>query len=151
MDPSRFTSLRRCDFARDIPDVYSPSIWDGWYSGVYTDYESALEKERATWSSASCTSNGALTAMHAVTPNCRQRSAAQAPFGADLAETTPDSLQTGAKAAESHEGDWSETYACDLFDWYLKVQETLPWLPDRRNGASRISPRPCASKIPYRA
>ena len=26
-DPWRFTSLRRCDFARDIPDVYSPSIW----------------------------------------------------------------------------------------------------------------------------
>jgi beta-galactosidase len=24
LDPSRLTSLRRCDFARDIPDVYSP-------------------------------------------------------------------------------------------------------------------------------
>ena len=37
-------------------------------------------------------------------------------------------MQKGAKAAVSHNGDWSETYACDLFDWYLKVQETLPWL-----------------------
>ena len=46
MDPSRFTSLRRCDFARDIPDVYSPSIWAGWYSGVYTEYEDALKKQR---------------------------------------------------------------------------------------------------------
>jgi beta-galactosidase len=27
LDPSRATSVRRCDFARDIPDVYSPSIW----------------------------------------------------------------------------------------------------------------------------
>jgi beta-galactosidase len=53
---------------------------------------------------------------------------AKAPAGADLAENTPDSLQKGAKAAISHNGDWSETYACDLFDWYLKVQETLPWL-----------------------
>ena len=56
-----------------------------------------------------------------------ESAAAKAPFGADLAENTPDSLQTGAKSAESHSGDWSETYACDLFDWYLKVQETLPW------------------------
>ncbi|MGB7265359.1 MAG: glycoside hydrolase family 2 TIM barrel-domain containing protein, partial [Terracidiphilus sp.] len=46
MDPSRYTSLRRCDFARDIPDVYSPSIWAGWYSGVYTQYEEALKKGR---------------------------------------------------------------------------------------------------------
>ena len=46
MDPSRFTSLRRCDFARDIPDVYSPSVWAGWYSGVYTDYEASLSKQR---------------------------------------------------------------------------------------------------------
>ena len=34
----------------------------------------------------------------------------------------------GSQAAVSHDGDWSETYACNLFDWYLKVQETLPWL-----------------------
>ena len=44
MDPSRFTSLRRCDFARDIPDVYSPSIWAGWYSGVYTEYQRCAEE-----------------------------------------------------------------------------------------------------------
>ncbi len=35
LDNSRLTSIRRCDFARDIPDVYSPSIWAGWYSGQY--------------------------------------------------------------------------------------------------------------------
>jgi beta-galactosidase len=53
---------------------------------------------------------------------------AKAPFGADLSENTPDSLEKGARASVSRDGDWSETYACDLFDWYLKVQETLPWL-----------------------
>ena len=46
MDSLRYTAIRRCEFARDIPDVYSPSIWAGWYSGVYTDYQSALEKGR---------------------------------------------------------------------------------------------------------
>jgi beta-galactosidase len=126
MDPSRFTSLRRCDFARDIPDVYSPSIWAGWYSGVYTDYQSALEKQHAQIEHFVHIEWGADShaRRHAEVPE----SAAKAPFGADLSENTPDSLQKGAKAAVSHNGDWSETYACDLFDWYLKVQETLPWL-----------------------
>lgn len=31
LDPSRVTSIRRCDFCKDIVDVYSPSIWAGWY------------------------------------------------------------------------------------------------------------------------
>ncbi len=48
LDSSRVTSFRRCDFARDIPDVYSPSIWAGWYSGSFTEYRSALEKARNT-------------------------------------------------------------------------------------------------------
>ena len=127
MDPSRFTSIRRCDFARDIPDIYSPSIWAGWYSGVYTEYQGALEKQRmqvkhfvhVEWGADSHARRHAEGA---------DSDAAKAPFGADLTENTPDSLQKGARAAISRDGDWSETYACDLFDWYLKVQETLPWL-----------------------
>ncbi|MGD0740493.1 MAG: glycoside hydrolase family 2 TIM barrel-domain containing protein [Terracidiphilus sp.] len=126
MDPSRFTSLRRCDFASDIPDVYSPSIWAGWYSGVYTDYQSALEKEHALAKRFVHIEWGADShaRRHAEMPE----SVAKAPFGSDLSENTPDSLEKGARAAVSRASDWSETYACDLFDWYLKVQETLPWL-----------------------
>ena len=41
LDPTRLTSIRRCDFAKDIPDVYSPSIWAGWYRGRYTEYKSS--------------------------------------------------------------------------------------------------------------
>jgi beta-galactosidase len=127
MDPSRFTSIRRCDFARDIPDVYSPSIWAGWYSGVYTDYEAALLKQREQVKHFVHIEWGADShaRRHAEKPDV---GAAKAPAGADLAENTPNSLQKGARAAVSNNGDWSETYACDLFDWYLKVQETLPWL-----------------------
>jgi beta-galactosidase len=127
MDPWRFTSLRRCDFARDIPDVYSPSIWAGWYSGVYTDYEAALTKQREQVNHFIHIEWGADSHAHRHAERT-DVGAAEAPAGADLAENTPDSLQKGAKAAVSHNGDWSETYACDLFDWCLKVQETLPWL-----------------------
>ena len=42
LDSSRMTSFRRCEFARDIPDVYSPSIWAGWYRGNYREYEQSL-------------------------------------------------------------------------------------------------------------
>jgi beta-galactosidase len=126
-DPSRYTALRRCDFAREIPDVYSPSIWPGWYSGVYTEYKQALEKQR--------TRVNHLIHMEWGADSHARRHAeeldanlAGAPLGADLAENTQDSLQNGAKTAISRDGDWSETYACNLFDWYLKVLETLPWL-----------------------
>jgi len=127
MDPSRFTSIRRCDFARDIPDVYSPSIWPGWYSGEFTGYKAALEKAREQAKHFVHIEWGADShaGRHAEEPDTFDNSA---PVGADLAENTPDSLEKGAKASISRDGDWSETYACNLFDWYLKVQETLPWL-----------------------
>ena len=38
LDPSRLTAIRRCDFCKDIVDVYSPSIRAGWYRGKYTHY-----------------------------------------------------------------------------------------------------------------
>jgi beta-galactosidase len=127
IDPLRSTAIRRCEFARDIPDVYSPSIWAGWYSGAYTDYQSALEKGRESVKHFINVEWGADShaRRHAEGPGSE---ATESSFGADLAENTPHSLEEGASSAISREGDWSETYACNLFDWYLKVQETLPWL-----------------------
>src|SRR5437764_10850498 len=45
LDPTRVTSIRRCEFCKDIPDVYSPSIWAGWYRGRYTEYKASTEEE----------------------------------------------------------------------------------------------------------
>jgi beta-galactosidase len=61
-DSSRLTSIRRCPFAKDVPDVYSPSLWAGWYSGRYTEYKS--------WpvSIACCISNGVAIATPAAIP-----------------------------------------------------------------------------------
>jgi beta-galactosidase len=39
-----------------------------------------------------------------------------------------DYLLTGGIAKASTDGDWSETYICNLFDWHLKEQETMDWL-----------------------
>src|SRR5690606_8251194 len=34
----------------------------------------------------------------------------------------------GGPARVSKDGDWSESYICNLIDWHLKEQETMPWL-----------------------
>ncbi len=127
MDPSRYTSLRRCDFARDIPDVYSPSIWSGWYSGVYAGYQAALEKERETVKHFLHIEWGADShaRRHAEAPDAKLAKIAS---GANADKPGPDDLPANGGPHVSRDGDWSETYACDLFDWYLKVQESLPWL-----------------------
>jgi beta-galactosidase len=126
MDPARLTAFRRCDFARDIPDVYSPSIWSGWYSGVITDYQSVLDKHRAGVKHFLHVEWGADS--HArrhseISDGILEKNSANS----DAAGTDPDDLPA-AGLRVSRDGDWSETYACNLFDWYLKVQETLPWL-----------------------
>lgn len=127
LDSSRLTTIRRCDFARDIPDVYSPSIWAGWYRGTYQEYQKTLETERervnhlfhAEWGADS------HAGRHSEDPD---RVLAKIITGNGTDERGMDYLMTGGEARVSKDGDWSETYACNLFDWYLKTQETLPWL-----------------------
>ncbi len=127
LDSSRMTTIRRCDFARDIPDVYSPSIWAGWYRGTYPEYQQTLETERervkhmfhAEWGADS------HAGRHSENPD---RVLAKIATGRGTDERGLDYLSTGGQARVSKDGDWSETYACNLFDWHLKVRETLPWL-----------------------
>jgi beta-galactosidase len=127
LDPSRVTALRRCDFALDIPDVYSPSIWAGWYSGAYTEYRDALEKWRpraphlfhAEWGADS------HAGRHAEDPD---PVLAHILTGQGTAEKGFAYKLTGGPVRVAKDGEWSETYACDLFDWYLKTQHELPWL-----------------------
>jgi beta-galactosidase len=127
LDPTRLTSYRRADFARDIPDVYSPSIWAGWYSGLYTEYQAALEKQvklqprmlHIEWGADS------HAGRHSEAPD---KAIASVGTGHGTDERGLDYKLTGGAPRVSKDGDWSETYACNLFDWHLKVQESLPWL-----------------------
>jgi beta-galactosidase len=127
LDPSRFTTIRRCDFARDITDVYSPSIWAGWYSGTYPEYQKSLETQRgrvnhlfhAEWGADS------HAGRHSEDPD---KILSHIATGHGTDERGLAYLNTGGPARVSKDGDWSETYACNLFDWHLKTQESLPWL-----------------------
>jgi beta-galactosidase len=43
-------------------------------------------------------------------------------------ERSGDFLFSGGDARVSKDGDWSETYGCNLIDWTLKEQEKMEWL-----------------------
>ena len=127
LDPSRKTCIRRCDFCKDIVDVYSPSIWAGWYRGQYTEYKSSTEKEvkgvnhffHAEWGGDS------HARRHSEDPDAGLTKIAT---GQGTDERGLDYLLTGGNSRASKDGDWSETYICNLFDWHLKEMETMPYL-----------------------
>ncbi len=106
LDDSRLTCIRRCDFCKDIVDVYSPSIWAGWYSRYYRDYQ-AMEKVEQ---------ESVPRFFHAE-------------WGGDshAGRHTEDNRFYEVEAGDRN-GDWSETYIVRLFDWHLKEQEKMPWL-----------------------
>ena len=104
LDPTRLTSIRRCDFCADVVDVYSPTIWAGWYTKRFTDYrqmeEAAIDRYprllHVEWGGDS----------HA-------RRHAESGFDIVAGDKT---------------GDWSESYIVRLFDWHLKEQQSMPRL-----------------------
>lgn len=147
MDPSRVTAFRRCDFARHIPDVYSPSIWAGWYGGVFTEYAKSLETQRARVKRLIHMEWGADShaGRHAENPYA---GLGRVSAGARTDEHGLAYLPTGGEARVSVDGDWSETYACDLFDWYLKTQETLPWFTGSAQWVFKDFPTPLRVENP---
>jgi len=127
LDPSRKTAIRRCDFCKDIPDIYSPSIWAGWYRGIYTEYRQTTEEEfkkvrhflHVEWGGDS------HAGRHSENPD-KTLLAVKTGQGTD--ERAGDASLYGGAARVSKDGDWSESYICNLIDWHLKEQETMPWL-----------------------
>jgi beta-galactosidase len=127
LDPARKTAIRRCDFCRDIVDVYSPSIWAGWYRGDYTEYKdvSLAEFKKSTRFLHVEWGGDSHARRHAENPD-NALSKIKRGDGAD--ERAGDASLYGGAARVSKDGDWSESYIANLIDWHLKEQETMPWL-----------------------
>lgn len=119
LDGGRKTAIRRCNFCSDIVDVYSPSIWAGWYRGNYKDYEQLSKDEmekvkhflHVEWGGDS---------------HAGRHAEAVAPLRKE-GESEGDVALNGS-ALVLEKGDWSETYIVKLIDWHLKTQERMPWL-----------------------
>ncbi|MGN6541710.1 MAG: DUF4982 domain-containing protein, partial [Ginsengibacter sp.] len=115
------------DFCKDIVDVYSPSIWAGWYRGIYTEYKQVTEEEfkkvdhflHMEWGGDS------HARRHSENPD---KALQQIKASGSADERAGDASLFGGAARVSKDGDWSESYICNLFDWHLKEQETMPWL-----------------------
>ncbi|HCY41880.1 MAG TPA: glycoside hydrolase family 2 [Prolixibacteraceae bacterium] len=127
LDPSRKTAIRRCDFCKDIVDVYSPSIWAGWYRGKYTEYlqESKKNMEQVDHFLHVEWGGDSHVGRHSESPDV---GLAGIKDGNGTDERAGDASLIGGQARVSRDGDWSETYICNLFDWTLKEQEKMPWL-----------------------
>ena len=127
LDDSRKTAIRRCEFCADIVDIYSPSIWAGWYRGVYEEYKEVSKKEfdkvdrflHVEWGGDS------HARRHSESPDQALTKIKRSGVGDERAG---DASLYGGNARVSKDGDWSESYICNLIDWHLKEQETMPWL-----------------------
>ena len=105
MDAGRKTAIRRCAFCSDIVDVYSPSIWAGWYRGKYEDYQKISKDEME-----------------------KVKHFLHVEWGGDNhAGRHAENIPPIRKKGET-DSDWSETYIVKLIDWHLKEQENMPWL-----------------------
>ncbi|MEM8887215.1 MAG: glycoside hydrolase family 2 TIM barrel-domain containing protein [Bacteroidota bacterium] len=127
LDPGRKTAIRRCDFCKDIVDVYSPSIWAGWYRGKFTDYQKVSKMEADKVPHFLHVEWGAShhAGRHSENPD-KGLEAITSKGSAD--EREGDFLMIGGESRASRDGDWTETYACNLIDWHLKEQEKMDWL-----------------------
>jgi len=119
-DPQRFTALRRFEPGARVVDVYSPSIWSGWYAGRYQDYEAALDTALARYPRLLHVEWGGDShrGRHAVGDHV----ATEIGQESDHAEQPGVATNAAGPARASRDGDWSESYMLDLMEWHLQVQ-----------------------------
>jgi len=121
LDPGRKTTMRKFYDGSDITDVFSPSIWAGWYSGVYKTYEKALASSRKKYKHFIHAEYGGSSHVGRHTEN---------PITGDgqiKEDEWAEKSNMVNVTAISKVGDWSENYIVDLFDWHLKTTEQSDW------------------------
>lgn len=121
MDPGRLTAIRKYYEGAGLIDVFSPSIWSGWYAGVYKNYETALEKNRLLYPRFIHMEYGGSShpGRHTETPITGDGTI-------DPDDWTEAVNQAGVQNI-AKTGDWTENYIVDLFDWHLQVSENSEW------------------------
>lgn len=118
LDPYRKTAIRKYYEGAEIVDVFSPSIWSGWYSGSYKNYAKAIEKYKKDYKHFLHAEYGGSSHLGRHTEN---------PItGEGIIQSDgweEQIIQTQVKNI-AQIGDWSENYIVDLFDWHLRISET---------------------------
>ncbi len=122
LDPYRLTTMRKFYDGAEITDVFSPSIWAGWYSGVYKTFQTAIEKANQKYNHFFHMEYGGSSHVgrHSENPITGEGF-----VKSDEWDEKPNMINV-KKVSDS--GDWSESYIVDLFDWHLRVSESTDWL-----------------------
>jgi len=145
MDPNRVTCMRKYAGAANIVDVFSPSIWSGWYAGFYKGYEDALKKSFDTYKRFVHMEYGgsSIIGRHTPTPITGE--------GKIQANNFEEEVNQHKSVNVSKIGDLSESYIVDLFDWYLFTAQKLEWFTGSAQWSLKDFPTPLRPEepIPY--
>lgn len=117
LDPSRKTAIRKYYEGSDIIDVFSPSIWSGWYAGSYKTYEKAVNKYIKEYKSFLHAEYGGSSHVGRHTENPIDGE------GVMDSDGWTEAITQTAVTNIAKIGDWSENYIVDLFDWHLRIAE----------------------------
>lgn len=145
LDPNRMTATRKFTEGADLVDLVSPSMWPGWYSGVYKGFEKAITEARDEYARFFHAEYGgdSHVGRHAENPISGE------------GMTTTDGWEENPKPQKvknvSQFGDWSESYIVDLFDWCLHISEQTDWFTGNAQWAFKDFPTPLRPEnpIPY--
>ncbi|SHG46108.1 beta-galactosidase [Flavobacterium fluvii] len=120
LDPNRKTAIRKYEEGSKIVDVFSPSIWSGWYSGSYKSYKKAIDKYKLDYKHFIHTEYGgdSHVGRHSENPITGE--------GLIKTEGWEEAIVQTKVANIAQIGDWSENYIVDLFDWHLHISENDP-------------------------
>lgn len=119
LDPGRVTSIRKYYEGADITDLFSPSIWSGWYSGAYFDYEKTITEARDKYKRMFHAEYGGDSHVGRHSDYPVTGDGYQITNGKDTVKTKIKNISLAS--------DWSENYIVNLFDWYLHVSGKLDW------------------------
>ena len=117
LDKGRLTSIRKFYEGADLVDVFSPSIWAGWYNGVYKSYKKAIEDAQNKYSHFFHAEYGGSSHLGRHTENPITGEGFLNP------EEWSESVNQVKIRNIANIGDWSENYIVDLFDWHLNITE----------------------------
>ncbi len=145
LDPWRVTATRKFTEGADLVDLVSPSIWPGWYSGVYTTFEKAITDARKNFSKFFHAEYGgdSHAGRHTENPVTGE--------GMTISDGWEEPMKPQKIRNISQMTDWSENYIVNLFDWYLHVSEQTEWFTGNAQWAFKDFPTPLRPEnpIPY--
>ncbi|MFL6600115.1 MAG: glycoside hydrolase family 2 TIM barrel-domain containing protein [Steroidobacteraceae bacterium] len=108
LDPLRPTAVRKYPEGAGIVDVFSPSMWPGWYQSGYALYEPMIRKAQATYP----------RLLH-------MEYGGDSHVGRHLNQVRDGTAPPAGMPSIATASPWDETYIVDLFDWYLHITESL--------------------------